>query len=77
MGHARADVFRRHQTVKVDTQSAYLGSVDRGDLVGTVGSMSAKRDPRAPVKLSPGDLGEHKGYVHLCWKGTTWAEHSR
>ena len=55
MGHALADVFRRHylhQTVKVDTQSAYLGSVDRGDLVGIVGSMSAKRDTRAPVKLS-------------------------
>ena len=68
MGHARTDVFRRHylhQTVKVDTQSAYLGSVDRGDLVGTVGLMSAKRDPRAPVKLSPGDLREHKDYPKL------------
>ena len=68
MGHARADVFRRHylhQTVKVDTQSAYLGSLDRGDLVKTVGLMSAKRDPRAPVKLSPGDLGKHKGYPEL------------
>ena len=68
MGHARADVFRRHylhQTVKVDTQSAYLGSVDRGDLVGTVGLMSAKRDPRAPAKLSPGDLREHKDYPKL------------
>ena len=31
MGHARADIFRRHymhQTVKVDTQSAYLGTVN-------------------------------------------------
>ena len=68
MGHARADVFRRHylhQTVKVDTQSAYLGSVDRGDLVGTVDLMSAKRDPRAPVKLSPEDLREYKDYPKL------------
>ncbi|RPB05263.1 hypothetical protein L873DRAFT_959845 [Choiromyces venosus 120613-1] len=61
MGHARADVSRRHylhQTVKVDTQSTYLGSVGRGNLVGTVGLMNAKRDPRVPVKLSPGDLRE-------------------
>ena len=28
--------------------------------MGTVGLMSAKRDPRAPVKLSPGDLREYK-----------------
>jgi hypothetical protein len=44
MGHARADVFRRHylhQVVKVDTQSAYLGTVNRCDLVATVGLMSA------------------------------------
>ncbi|RPB01468.1 hypothetical protein L873DRAFT_1647896, partial [Choiromyces venosus 120613-1] len=68
MGHAQADVFRRHclhQTIKVDTQSAYLGSVDRGDLVGTVGLMSPKRDPRAPVKLSLGHLMELKDYSKL------------
>ncbi|KAF8244896.1 hypothetical protein K440DRAFT_646768 [Wilcoxina mikolae CBS 423.85] len=49
MGHARADVFRRHymhQSVKLDTQSAYL----------CIGLMSAKRDPRAPVKLEPQDF---------------------
>ena len=33
--------------------------------MSTVGLMSAKRDPRAPVKLSPGDLGKHKGYPEL------------
>ena len=33
--------------------------------MGTVGLMSAKRDPRAPVKLSPGDLREHKDYPKL------------
>ena len=60
MGHARADVFRRHymhQTVKVDTQSAYLGTVNRSDLIKSVGLMSKKRDPRAPVQLSAEELG--------------------
>ena len=59
MGHARADVFRRHymhQTVKVDTQSAYLGITNRGDLIKTVSLMSNKRDPRAPVKLDAEDF---------------------
>ena len=54
MGHARADVFCRHymhQTVKVDTQSVYLGTTSRACLIKAVGLMSNKRDPRAPVKL--------------------------
>ncbi|KAH0602744.1 uncharacterized protein H6S33_008394 [Morchella sextelata] len=57
MGHARADVFRKHylhSTVKVDTQSAYLGTVSRADLIRNIGLMSANRDPRAPVRLKPG-----------------------
>ena len=59
MGHARADVFRRHymhQTVKVDTQSAYLGTASRADLIKTIDLMSNRRDPRAPVKLDAEDL---------------------
>lgn len=59
MGHARADVFRRHymhQTVKVDTQSAYLGTTSRVDLIKNIGLMSTKRDPRAPVKVGPKDF---------------------
>ena len=59
VGRARADVFRRHymhQTVKVDTQSAYLGTTSRADLIKTVGLMSNKRDPRAPVKPGAEDL---------------------
>ena len=59
MGYARADVFRHHymhQTVKVDTQSAYLGTTNRGDLIKTVGLMSNKRGPRAPVKLDAEDF---------------------
>ena len=59
MGHARADAFRRHYmhpTVKVDTQSDYLGTTKRGDLIKTVGLMSNKRDPRAPVKLGAGNM---------------------
>lgn len=57
MGHARADVFRKHylrSTVKVDTQSAYLGTVSRADLIRNIGLMSANRDLRAPVRLKPG-----------------------
>ena len=53
MGHARADVFRRHymhQTIKVDTQSTYLGTANRADLMKTIGLMR-QRDLRAPVKL--------------------------
>ena len=30
-----------------------------------VGLLGAKRDPRAPVKLSPGDLRKHKDYPKL------------
>lgn len=59
MGHARADVFRRHylhQTVKVDTQSMYLGTVSRTDLISSIGLMSARRDPRAPVKVDTAEL---------------------
>ena len=33
--------------------------------MATVGLMNTKRDPCAPVKLSPGDLREHKGYPKL------------
>ena len=54
MRQARAEVSRRHymhQTVKVDTQSAYLGTTNRGDLIKTVGLMSNKRGPRAPAKV--------------------------
>ena len=53
MGYARADVFRRHymhQTAKVDTQSAYMGTTNRADLFRTIGLIN-KRGPRAPVKL--------------------------
>ena len=59
MGHARAAVFRRHykhQTVKVDTKSTYLGFINRSDLVKNISLMSISRDPHAPVKLGPGDL---------------------
>ena len=68
MGHARADVFRRHymhQTVKVDTQSAYLGTVNQSDLIKSVGLMSKKRDPRAPVKLSAEELESHRDHPEL------------
>ena len=47
MGHVGADCFHRHymhQTVKVDTQSAYMGATNRGDLTKTAGLMSNKRD---------------------------------
>ena len=40
-----------HKTVKVDTQSAYLGTTNRGDPIKAVGLMSNKRGPRAPAKL--------------------------
>jgi hypothetical protein len=56
MEHARADVFRRHymrQMVKVDTQSHFLGTINRKELLGTLGLISAKRDPRAPTTLPP------------------------
>ena len=70
MGHARADVFRRHymhQTVKVDTQSAYLGTVNRSDLTKSVSLMSNlnKRDPRAPAKLSAEELESHQDHPEL------------
>ena len=68
MGHARADVFRRHymhQTVKVDTKSAYLGTVDRSDLIKSVGLMSNKRDPRAPTNLSAKVLESHRDHPEL------------
>jgi hypothetical protein len=64
MGHARADIFRRHylhQTVKVDKQSMYLGTVSRTDLISSIGLMSARRDRRAPVKLETAefDINNH------------------
>ena len=61
-------VFQRHymhQTVKVDTQGAYLGTVDRSDLVKNIGLMSISRDPRAPVKLGIGDFEKHQDYPTL------------
>ena len=67
MGHARADVFCRHymhQTVKVDTQSAYLGTASRADIIKTIGLMSNKRDPRAPVKLDAEDLEDDRLEKH-------------
>ena len=68
MGHARADLFRHHymhQSVKVDTQSAYLGTVNRSDLIKSVGLMSNKRDPRAPTKLSAEVLESHRDHPEL------------
>ncbi|KAH8145064.1 uncharacterized protein LAJ45_10975 [Morchella importuna] len=70
MGHSRADTFRKHylhQTVKIDTQSAYLGTVSRSDLIRNIGLMSAKRDPRAPVKVdrSKIDLEAHPEIVKM------------
>ena len=59
IGHARADVSRRHymhQTVEVDTQSAYLGTTNRGGLIKAAGLMRNKRDPRAPVKFDAEDF---------------------
>ena len=40
----------------MDTQSAYLGATNRGDLTKTAGLMSNKRDPRAPAKLDAESL---------------------
>ena len=54
-----------HQTVKVDTQSAYLGTVNRSDLINSVGLMSKKRDPRAPTKLSAEELGSCRDHPKL------------
>ena len=45
-----------HKTVKVGTQSAYLGTTNRGDFIMAVGLMSNKRGPRAPVKLDAEDF---------------------
>ena len=42
-----------HQTVKVDTQSAYLGTTNRADLIKTISLISNKRGPQALVKLDP------------------------
>ena len=53
-----------HQTVKVDTQSAYLGTASRADLIKTIGLMSNKRDPRAPVKLDAKDLEDDRLEIH-------------
>ncbi|KAI9855621.1 MAG: hypothetical protein M1824_005948 [Vezdaea acicularis] len=60
MGHARADVFKHYisQTVAVDTQSAYLGTPARKDLMQAVGHMSATRDPRVPKKLTDDQKAE-------------------
>ena len=58
MGHPRAGVFRRHymhQTIKVNTKSVYLGTINRADPIDIVGLMSNKRDPRAPAKLDVED----------------------
>ena len=50
-----------HQTVKVDTQGAYLGTANGADLIKEIGLMSNKRDTQAPVKPDPenGRLGNH------------------
>ena len=45
-----------HKTVKVGTESAYLGTTNRGDLIKAVGLMSNKRGPRAPVELDAEDF---------------------
>ena len=54
-----------HQTVKVDTKSAYLGTVDRSDLIKSVGLMSNKRDPRAPTRLSSEVFESHRDHPEL------------
>ena len=54
-----------HQMVKVDTQSAYLGTVNRSDLIKSVGLMSKKRDPCALVKLSAEELESHRDHPEL------------
>ena len=54
-----------HQTVKVDTQSAYPGTVNRDNLVKSVSLMSNMKDPRAPVKLSAEELESHRGPPEL------------
>ena len=56
MGHTRADVFRRHymhQTVKVDTQSVYLGTTNRTDLIKTIGLMNKKARPPSTNQAWP------------------------
>ena len=53
-----------HQTVEVDTQSAYLGTASRADLIKTIGLMGNKRDPRAPVKLDAEDLEDDRLETH-------------
>ena len=68
MGHTRADVFRRHymhQTVKVDTQSAYPRTANQSNLVKNIGQMSISMGPRAPVKLGAEDLEKHQDYPTL------------
>ena len=68
MGHARAEVFRRryiHKTIKIDPQDAYLGTVNRSDLVKNIGPMNISRDPRTPVQLGAGDLEKHHDYLAL------------
>ena len=54
-----------HQVAKVDTQSTYLGTVNRSDLIKSVGLMSKKRDPRAPVKISSEELEGHRNHPEL------------
>jgi len=69
MGHANSQVFRHHylsQNIKVDTQSWFLGTVNREDLIKTVGLMSAKRDPRTPTELKQGIIvNQHPELVGL------------
>ena len=54
-----------HQTVKVDTQSAYLGTVNQSNLIKSVGRMSNKKGPRAPVELSAEELESHRDHPKL------------
>ena len=50
MGHHRNSVFQFYisQRIRVDTQSAFLGSTPRSE----VGEMSLNMDPRFPMALS-------------------------
>ncbi|TGZ80595.1 hypothetical protein EX30DRAFT_307582 [Ascodesmis nigricans] len=55
MGHSRSEIFERHyisQTVKIDVQSAFLGSAPREELIQAVGRLSRDRDVWAPTKLT-------------------------
>ncbi|KAI9773157.1 MAG: hypothetical protein M1840_008278 [Geoglossum simile] len=55
MGHIRGQVFERNYLsshVKIDVQSAYLGSPSQDALIRALGQMSLSQDLRAPKSLS-------------------------